>query len=281
VRGSNGNLDDRIFSSSKFRDFIEKQLLEILELTDDYGGLARSSENYPVNMDVYNAIREKNDFKTKSKKSMWILKSLTGKTVNMNVINIDIVNSSERVKSLSSQDVEHYYKTFIEKSAEIIQQFGGYVLKNVGDCVIGFFPTGNYINENHDSVVTCGLNAIDMVKNMNKDFQEIGLPSINCRVSADFGEAKVVQLQSQCDYSALDLFGNALNKPTNILHYAKPDQMVVGGDLFANFMSDFREGIKKKFIRIYSDNFGFDFKLIHRFDIRGHQNYPVFLVDHS
>jgi class 3 adenylate cyclase len=232
-------------------------------------------------MDVYNATREKNDFKTKSKKSMWILKSLTGKTVNMNVINIDIVDSSERVKSLSSQDVEHYYKTFIEKSAEIIQQFGGYVLKNVGDCVIGFFPTGNYINENHDSVVTCGLNAIDMVKNMNADFQEIGLPPINCRVSADFGEAKVVQLQSQCDYSALDLFGNALNKPTNILHHAKPDQMVVGGDLFANFMSDFREGIKKKLIRIHSDNFGFDFKLIHRFDIRGHQNYPVFLVERS
>jgi len=270
---------DRSFTYSKFRNYIVNQLSEILEITNNYDGLARSLESYPVNMDVYNIIHAENEWKSKSKKSLWILKSLTGKTVPMNVINIDIVDSSERVKQLSSKKVEYYYKTFIEKTAELIEQFGGYVLKNVGDCVIGFFPSGNTINENHDTAVLCGLGIIDMIKNMNNDFVEKGIPPINCRVAADFGEARVIQINSRGEYSALDLFGNALNKPTKILHQAKPNQMVVGGDLFANFMSDFREGIKKKFIKISSDGFGFNFKLIHRFDLTGHENYPVFLVD--
>lgn len=266
------------FSSSEFRDYLVKHVLEIVNLTKDYGGLARNSESYPINMDVYNELSIKNEFREKSNKSYWILNSLTGKTVPMNVINIDIVDSCERVKSISSKKVEYYYKTFIEKTADLIEQFGGFVLKNVGDCVIGFFPSGDSINENHDTTVLCGLSALDMIKNMNSDFLENGLPPLNCRVSADFGEARVVQIKSRGNYSTLDLFGNALNKPTKILHHAKPGQMVIGGDLFANFMSDFREGIRKKLIRISSNDFGFDFKLVHRFDITGHENYPVFLV---
>ena len=48
-------------------------------------------------MDVYNSSTAHTDFKSKYKKSLCILKSLTGKTVPMNVINIDIVDSSETV----------------------------------------------------------------------------------------------------------------------------------------------------------------------------------------
>ena len=278
VRVSRRESLNNTFSSSEFRDYLVKHILEIVNLTKDYGGLARNSDSYPINMDVYNESVNKYEFRAKSNKSFWILNSLTGKTVPMNVINIDIVDSSERIKSISSKKVEYYYKAFIEKTAELIEQFGGFVLKNVGDCVIGFFPSGDSIKENHDSVVLCGLSALDMIKNMNSDFQEKGLPPIKCRVSADFGEARAVQINSRGNYSTLDLFGNALNKPTKILHHAKPDQMVIGGDLFANFMSDFREGMRKKFLQISSDDFGFDFKLIHRFDITGHENYPVFLV---
>jgi hypothetical protein len=102
------------FSSSQFRNYILKKIHEILEITNDYGGLARSSNNYPINMDVYNFHSYENELKLKSQKSLWILQSLTGKTVPMNVINIDIVDSSERVKQLSARQVEYYYKTFIE-----------------------------------------------------------------------------------------------------------------------------------------------------------------------
>lgn len=278
---SRRDTQDNSTTYSELRNYLLKNIKEILEVHQDYGGLVRNHDIYPINMNVYNSSSTHADFKSKYKKSLCILKSLTGKTIPMNVINVDLVNSSERVKSLESKKVECYYKTFIEKTAELIQQFGGYILKNVGDCVIGFFPSGANINENHDTVVSCGLSEIDMIKNMNEDFQEKGLPPLNCRVSADYGEARVVRIQSNGDYSTLDLFGDALNKPSKILYYAKPDQMVIGGDLYANFIDDFREGIKKKFIQISSDEYGFDFKLIHHFDIKGNENYPVFLVNRT
>jgi len=281
VRISRRDTLDNSITYSNLRNYLLKNIKEILKVPQDYGGLVRKHDIYPINTDVYNSFSTYGDFKSKYKKSLCILKSLTGKTIPMNVINIDMVDSSERVNLLESKKVEYYYKTFIEKTAELIQQSGGYVLKNVGDCVIGFFLSGNNINENYDTVVSCGLSEIDMIKNMNKDFEEKALPPINCRVSADYGEARVVQIQSNGEYSTLDLFGNALNKPSKILHHAKPDQMVIGGDLYASFIDDFREGIKKKFIQISSDEYGFDFKFIHHFDIKGNENYPVFLVNRT
>ncbi len=278
MRVSRRDTLDDASSYSQLRNYLLKNINEVLQVSEDYGGLVRAHDVYPINMDIYNSSSAHTDFKSKYKKSLCILKSLTGKTVPTNVISIDLVDSSERVKLLESKKIQYYYKTFIEKTAEIIQQFGGYVLKNVGDCVIGFFPCGDNINENYDTVVSCGLSEIDMIKNMNKDFEEKDLPPLNCRVSADFGEAQVVSIQSNGDYSTLDLFGDALNKPTKILHYAKPDQMVIGGDLFASFIENFKEGVKKKFIQMSSDEYGFDFKLIHHFDIKGKENYPVFLV---
>ena len=50
-------------SSSQFRNYILKKIYEILEITNDYGGLARSSKNYPINMDVFNFPSYENEFK--------------------------------------------------------------------------------------------------------------------------------------------------------------------------------------------------------------------------
>lgn len=63
------------------------------------------------------------------------------------------------------------------------------------------------------------------------------------------------------------------------MHYVKPDEMVIEGDHYSNFLNNFRGGIKKKFSRISTNEYGFDFKLIHHFDIKEKENYPVFLVN--
>ena len=81
VRVSSGDPIVNTFSSSQFRNYILKKIYELLEITNDYGGLARDSKNYPINMDVFNFPSNENEFKLKSQKSLWILQSLTGKTV--------------------------------------------------------------------------------------------------------------------------------------------------------------------------------------------------------
>src|SRR5574341_2399552 len=193
-----------------------------------------------------------------------VLEALEGKTVQITALNMDIVNSTEKVKTLSDEVTGEYYKTFLENASDLIEYYGGYVLKNVGDCVIGFFPCSKYYIENHDKAVLCGLAMRDMIKDsLNPYFMERKLPSIECRISADFGAAKVIRISSNGDYSAIDLFGSAMNSAAKISHYAKPGQMVVGDNLLRKLITSTE----------------FEFRLINRFGIRNN-NYTVYLVEH-
>jgi len=196
-------------------------------------------------------------------KCSYILQSLEGKAINITALSVDIVNSSEKVKTLSDEVAGEYYQAFLENASDLIQHYGGYVLKNVGDCVIGFFPCSKYYIENHDKAVLCGLAMRDMINgSLNPYFIERKLPSIECRISADFGAAKVIRISSNGDYSTIDLFGSAMNSAAKISHYAKPGQMVIGENLLRKLITSTE----------------FEFRLINRFGIRNN-HYAVYLAE--
>lgn len=222
------------------------------------------SEDYYLNIMCDDLQVMKTEARVNGNRCASLLQSLEGKTIQITAVNIDVVNSSEKVKMLSSEEAGEYYQTFIENTSDLIESYGGYVLKNVGDCVLGFFPCSKYVVENHDSAVLCGLAMRSMINDsLNPYFMERKLPSIACRISADFGAAKVLRVTSNGGYSAIDLFGSALNSAAKISQYAKPSQMVIGDNLFWKLinMNDF------------------EFRLINRFSLTGNHSYPVYLVE--
>src|SRR5574341_1303752 len=167
-----------------------------------------------------------------------VLEALEGKTVQITALNMDIVNSTEKVKTLSDEVTGEYYKTFLENASDLIEYYGGYVLKNAGDCVIGFFPCSKYYIENHDKAVLCGLAMSHMLESLAPYLVQKKIPEITCRISADFGAAKVIRIGSPDGYSMIDLFGTVINAAAKISHYAKPGQMVVGDDLLQQLIHD-------------------------------------------
>ncbi len=190
-----------------------------------------------------------------------ILQSLEGRTIYITALNIDIVNSSRQVKILSDEQKEEYYRKFIESTSNLIQHYGGYVLKTVGDCVIGFFLCGGDMVENHDKAVSCGLTMSDMLKNsLNAYFAERKIPAVRCRTGADFGQVKVLEIRTRDGYSATDLFGTAMNSVAKITHYAKPEEMVIGDNLFWRLV----------------DSEYLDFRLLKRWELIGKHSYPVY-----
>lgn len=208
---------------------------------------------------------KKNEIKVIPNRCAHMLQSLEGKSIQITAVSIDIVNSSEKVNTLTSEAAGEYYQTFIESTSDLIEYYGGYVLKNVGDCVIGFFPCSKYIIENHDKAVYCGLAMRDMVRDLlDPYYKKRNLPSIACRISADFGEVKVLRVRSNGDYSTIDLFGSGMNSVAKISHYAKPNQMVIGDNLFW---------------KLIHTNDEFDFKLLNHWDLSGKHSYTVYLVE--
>jgi class 3 adenylate cyclase len=202
--------------------------------------------------------------KTMYNKQEAIIRSLEGKAVNVTALNIDIVNSTAQVRKLSNDEAGLYYQTFIESTSDLIMKNGGYVLKNVGDCVLGFFPCGKHFTENHEKAIFCGLDIFDMLRDsLNPYLASKNIPTIQCRIAADFGATKMIRIASRQGYSEVDLFGSAMNSAAKILHYAKPGQMVIGDDLFWQ-LDD------------YDD---LEFKILKRWDVTAKHTYQVYSVE--
>lgn len=52
------------------------------------------------------------------------------------------------VENISNEQAGDFYRTFLGGADYSVPRHGGYVLKNLGDCVIGFFPCGMYVIKN-------------------------------------------------------------------------------------------------------------------------------------
>ena len=145
---------------------------------------------------------------------------------------IDLVNStSVTARMTDPEDVKKYYTIFINTMATIARNFEGKVIKNSGDSVIYYFPntrdSGNeYAFRN---VMECCLTMIAASTVINDKLYEESLPSMEYRISADYGKVAVAKSISSIGD---DLFGTTVNLCAKINKYAQPNTMIIGGDLF-------------------------------------------------
>ena len=143
-----------------------------------------------------------------------------------------MVNSTSiTAKMTSSDDVKKYYGIFINTMATIARNFEGKVIKNTGDSVIYYFPnTCDSSNEcAFRNVLECCLTMIAANYVIDDKLYEETLPAMKYRISADYGKVHVARsYSSEMD----DLFGTTVNLCAKINRYAKPNSMVIGGDLY-------------------------------------------------
>ena len=145
---------------------------------------------------------------------------------------IDIVNSTQVIaKMTNSKDIRKYYSIFINSSTSIARNFDARLIKNVGDSLIYYFPntddTSNVAAFTNALSCCLSLCAADSV--ITKRLAEECLPSIQYRVSADYGKVEIAKTRSSQDY---DLFGSTVNLCAKINKLSAPDTVLIGGDLF-------------------------------------------------
>jgi len=145
---------------------------------------------------------------------------------------IDMVNSTSITAQMNNaEDVKKYYTIFINTMATIARNFEGKVIKNSGDSVIYYFPnTCDSSNEcAFRNVMECCLTMLAANTVINDKLYEESLPPMAYRISGDYGKVAVAKsITSGSD----DLFGTTVNLCAKINKYAKPNTMIIGGDLF-------------------------------------------------
>ena len=113
----------------------------------------------------------------------------------------------------------------------IARDFNSNIIKSTGDSIIYYFPeTSDSTNISaFKHVLECGLTMIAVNAIINEKLNEEGLPSIDYRISADYGRVDVAKSLTS---TSEDLFGPTVNICAKINSFASPNSMVIGGDLY-------------------------------------------------
>lgn len=162
---------------------------------------------------------------------------------------VDMVNSTKISAEMNEIEWCQYYEIFLNSMARILPKFGGQVIKNQGDSLLYYFPESS--KSTKFGFRRCIESTQSMIESHNEICEKLiakKLPPLDYRISLDYG--KVVIMKSTNSFTP-DLIGPPVNMCAKINHRAKPNGVVIGGDLYQNVknVKDFHY-IQKKGISI-------------------------------
>jgi adenylate cyclase len=88
---------------------------------------------------VQESLETNSDFNISFKETQNILEKYIGSKVNLVILNIDLVGSTKMSFDLALDKLTTIIRSFTQEMSIIVSEFGGYVLKYVGDAVLAFF----------------------------------------------------------------------------------------------------------------------------------------------
>ena len=175
--------------------------------------MADNSNNRSMSVFYLDAIVDIKKIITISQSSMWkalrtdpvftfpfdetqkVLSNYSDTKINSIILHIDIVGSTKLSMTLPIERLSKIIQAFTQEMTKIIRLYGGYVLKYVGDAIIGFF------NVNTDNLYLPCINAIKCAKTMikvihqgfNPILNQYDYPEMGVRIGIDYGENVVVK----------------------------------------------------------------------------------------
>jgi adenylate cyclase len=175
-------------------------------------------------------------------KSDQFLRKHTSQRLEFAVVYFDLVGSTRLSTELAPDFLSKIVTVFSQEASYVIENFGGLVLKFVGDASIGYFP----FSQNLDDVVVCGESVIYVVRNaINPLLLQMGHVGIEVKVTSDYGEHTVVRYGSDHERSHVDIISATMNLAAKMQSVTRGSQMVIGKSLYGKLSSDFQRVFEK------------------------------------
>jgi len=146
-----------------------------------------------------------------------------------------LVDSTKNIVSMEDlESIRKYYSTFINTISDLVKNSNGKVIKNIGDCLLFYFPKTSNHNKNEDTfreVIDCGYKILNGRYKVNEKLSNQNLPPFSYRISIDYG---VLDLALVGDYSQIDLFGSTINlcSKINSSFLSVPNEIIIGDNLY-------------------------------------------------
>jgi len=161
---------------------------------------------------------------------MWQIAHLNSKLEMFCVFYVDMESSTLNTARLRPEDYSTYYAAFYDTLSDIAVKFGGRVIKHVGDALIIYFPaTSDPANTSAlKSTLDCGMAMLGAQLIINSAFEELNLPPLSFRISADYGRMEPIETETSL---TIDWIGPSMNMVAKMNRLARTNTMVLGGDL--------------------------------------------------
>jgi len=192
------------------------------------------------------------------------LVAFSSKSENYCVGIVDMIDSTKISASIGNARASRYYQIFLNSMAKIVNRFGGRVIKNIGDCLLFYFPESKNSNNKFGfmSSLECMLAMTEANDYICSKLHSEGLPRIDYRISADYGQILIMKTSNS---SNLDMIGPPVNMCTKINRLSPKNRGVIGGDLFE---------IVKRFDE-------YSFKSVGSYSLGFKQSYPIFTISRN
>ncbi|MBS3925224.1 MAG: HAMP domain-containing protein [Nitrosarchaeum sp.] len=164
---------------------------------------------------------------------------------------VDIMNSTKITLNLSESQTSEFYKIFLNSIASTVRNFGGIVIKNIGDALLFYFPV---VHSEEESILKkcldCCLALGELHDDIVKKLENQKLPIFDYRTSSTYG---IVRIAKTSTSSINDIFGNTVNRCAKINRLAPANGLVIGEEFYKN-AKNFDGYIFKKIENTFSSN---------------------------
>ncbi len=252
-------------------DEVNKVIQNISDRTDiEQKYLQNNQNNRPMSVFYLDAVVDIPKIISSAQSSMWkalrtdpvftfpfnetqeILSHYSVTKINSIILHIDIVGSTKLSMTLPIERISKIIQAFTQEMTKVIRLYGGYVLKYIGDAIIGFFMV-----DTNNLYLPC-INAINcaktMIKVINQGFNPVlsqyDYPEMGVRIGIDYGENVVVKYltdsgntisfddgqpkkkppknTADSKHIIYDILGYTISIATKMTAYAKVDHIIVG-----------------------------------------------------
>ena len=174
------------------------------------------------------------------------LRQHVNEKIHMVVLFVDLVGSTNISLTLPEEKVAIIISSFAQEMALAIKQHNGFVLKFVGDAVIGYFMHTSVLIA-ADNAVSCAQRMIQIMnQGVNPILNNYDYPDLLLHIGLDYGDNMIVRYGSDKEKSHVDILGPTMNIAAKIQSMAKPQQILIGLDVYDKIHPSLQEKFKKE-----------------------------------
>ena len=196
-------------------------------------------------------------YSTVTEESEVFLRERVLQSINMTVLFVDLVGSTDMILNLPKEKLAIVFTTFAQEMAYVIKRHDGFVLKFVGDAVIGYFVAEDLSASVANRAVTCAESMLKILKlGINPILKSNNLPELKVKIGIDYGENTIVRYGDDLKESHVDILGPSVSMAAKIQNLSHPDQIMIGDDVYTKL----HNFIQEYFVKIDLDKLDWDYK---------------------